>query len=39
MCRSDIDIFIDNTNKELKKISDVRKEEEEHMEIIGKVLS
>lgn len=39
MCRSDIEIFSENTTRELKKIIDLRKEEEGHMEQVGRVLA
>lgn len=39
MCRSDIEIFIESTGKELRKIGDLKKEGENHMEEVGKMLS
>jgi hypothetical protein len=31
MCRSDIEIFIESTGRELRKIGDLKKEGENHM--------
>lgn len=39
MCRSDIEIFAQNTSRELKKIIDIRRQEENHMQSTGKMLA